>query len=107
MINELIWSKDRTGGRWGSAGVQRPIFGSYPYPPNFLFKNVHEYILVFAKPASRSTTGPKVVNYQGLMAQTESTRTPTVDRLNGGTGNGHGSHSVSKTNGNTAGGDSK
>jgi site-specific DNA-methyltransferase (adenine-specific) len=40
MINEVIWSKDKTGGRWGSSGAQRPIFGSYPYPPNFLFKNV-------------------------------------------------------------------
>lgn len=71
MINELIWSKDRTGGRWGSAGVQRPIFGSYPYPPNFLFKNVHEYILVFAKPSTRPTIGPKVLSYEGIMAETE------------------------------------
>jgi len=51
MVNEIIWSKDGTGGKWGSYGAQRPIFGSYPYPPNFLFKNVHEYILVFAKPS--------------------------------------------------------
>lgn len=70
LINELIWSKDRTGGRWGSAGVQRPIFGSYPYPPNFLFKNVHEYILIFAKPPARATTGPKVLSYQSLMTNT-------------------------------------
>src|SRR5262249_15458865 len=41
LINEVIWSKDGTGGKWGSWGRQRPIFGSYPYPPNFLFKNVH------------------------------------------------------------------
>ena len=40
MVNEIIWSKDRSGGKWGSYGAQRPIFGSYPYPPNFLFKNV-------------------------------------------------------------------
>src|SRR5689334_20651234 len=40
MINEIVWSKDGTGGRWGSYGSQRPIFGSYPFPPNFLFKNV-------------------------------------------------------------------
>ena len=51
MVNEIIWSKDGTGGKWGSYGAQRPIFGSYPYPPNFLFKNVHEYILIFAKPS--------------------------------------------------------
>lgn len=67
MVNEIIWSKDGTGGRWGSAGAQRPIFGSYPYPPNFLFKNVHEYILIFAKPNSSKTTGPKVKSYQTLM----------------------------------------
>lgn len=67
MINELVWSKDRTGGRWGSANGQRPIFGSYPYPPNFLFKNVHEYILIFAKPNGELRKGPKVRNYAQLM----------------------------------------
>lgn len=67
MINEIIWSKDGTGGRWGSANGQRPIFGSYPYPPNFLFKNVHEYILIFAKPPQVKTRGPKVRNYKELM----------------------------------------
>jgi DNA modification methylase len=67
MINEIIWSKDGTGGRWGSHGKQRPIFGSYPYPPNFLFKNVHEYILIFAKPSVRATKGPKVIQYEQLM----------------------------------------
>lgn len=67
MVNEIIWSKDGTGGRWGSWGTQRPIFGSYPYPPNFLFKNVHEYILVFAKPPTKVTRGPKVVSYRTLM----------------------------------------
>lgn len=67
MINELIWSKDKTGGRWGSANMQRPIFGSYPYPPNFLFKNVHEYILVFAKPGGELRKGEKVRLYSELM----------------------------------------
>lgn len=67
LVNEIIWSKDGTGGRWGSSGEQRPIFGSYPYPPNFLFKNVHEYVLVLAKPPERRTKGPKVVNYRELM----------------------------------------
>lgn len=92
LINELIWSKDRTGGRWGSAGIQRPIFGSYPYPPNFLFKNVHEYILVFAKPPSRVTTGPKVVNYKSLMAQTIPDRPSSPTRNGNGNGNGNGHH---------------
>ena len=69
MVTEIIWSKDGTGGRWGSANGQRPIFGSYPYPPNFLFKNVHEYILVFSKPPARKSKGPKVVPYHELMAE--------------------------------------
>jgi site-specific DNA-methyltransferase (adenine-specific) len=68
MINEIIWSKDGTGGKWGSYGAQRPIFGSYPYPPNFLFKNVHEYVLIFAKPAASKTKGPKVRPYAEIMA---------------------------------------
>lgn len=67
MVNEIIWSKDGTGGKWGSYGSQRPIFGSYPYPPNFLFKNVHEYILIFAKPPKTKTKGPKVRQYRELM----------------------------------------
>ena len=71
MINEIIWSKNGTGGKWGSYGSQRPIFGSYPYPPNFLFKNVHEYVLVFAKPRTTKTKGPKVRVYSELMVGME------------------------------------
>lgn len=67
LINELIWSKDGTGGKWGSWGQQRPIFGSYPYPPNFLFKNVHEYIIIVAKPPSKRSTGKTVLPYDELM----------------------------------------
>jgi DNA modification methylase len=67
MVNEIIWSKDGTGGKWGSYGAQRPIFGSYPYPPNFLFKNVHEYVLIFAKPPTIKVRGPKVLAYEFLM----------------------------------------
>jgi site-specific DNA-methyltransferase (adenine-specific) len=67
MVNEIIWNKDGTGGKWGSYGKQRPIFGSYPYPPNFHFKNVHEYILIFAKPRTTAVRGPKVQNYERLM----------------------------------------
>ncbi|RPI27884.1 MAG: site-specific DNA-methyltransferase [Acidobacteria bacterium] len=66
LVSELVWNKDGTGGKWGSHGAQRPIFGSYPYPPNFLFKNVHEYILIFAKPESRRKRGPKVRKYGEL-----------------------------------------
>lgn len=70
MINEIIWNKDGTGGKWGSANGQRPIFGSYPYPPNFLFKNVHEYVIIFAKPPSTKTKGAKVKAYADLMRET-------------------------------------
>jgi site-specific DNA-methyltransferase (adenine-specific) len=68
MVNEIVWNKNGTGGKWGSYGAQRPIFGSYPYPPNFHFKNVHEYILIFAKPSGKRVTGPKVQNYEQLMS---------------------------------------
>lgn len=67
MVQEIIWSKDKTGGKWGSHGLQRPIFGSYPYPPNFLFKNVHEYILIFSKPPHKPKNGKKVQSYEELM----------------------------------------
>lgn len=67
LINEIIWSKDGTGGRWGSANAQRPIFGSYPYPPNFLFKNVHEYVIIVAKPPSKKSTGKTVLPYLECM----------------------------------------
>ena len=69
MVNELIWSKDKTGGRWGSANMQRPIFGSYPFPPNFLFKNIHEYIIIFAKPGGAVRKGEKVRLYDELMGK--------------------------------------
>ena len=69
MVTEVIWSKDGTGGRWGSANAQRPIFGSYPYPPNLLFKNVHEHVLVFSKPPSKKSRGPKMVPYDEVMAE--------------------------------------
>lgn len=74
MVNEIIWSKDGSGGKWGSYGAQRPIFGSYPYPPNFLFKNVHEYILIFSKPSLKKTKGPKVKPYRDLIAGMEGLR---------------------------------
>lgn len=67
LINEIIWSKDGTGGKWGSWGKQRPIFGSYPYPPNFLFKNVHEYVIIVAKPPKKKSNGKTVLPYAELM----------------------------------------
>mgnify|MGYP001203262804 CR=1 FL=1 len=67
LNSHVIWSKDKTGGKWGSANQQRPIFGSYPYPPNFKFKNVHEYIIIFEKPKEEPSKGPKVKNYEQLM----------------------------------------
>lgn len=71
VINEIIWSKDGTGGRWGSANKQRPIFGSYPYPPNFCFKNVHEHILIFAKPPEKRSTGKTVMSYEYLQGRSK------------------------------------
>jgi DNA modification methylase len=71
LVNEIIWSKDGTGGKWGSHGKQRPIFGSYPYPPNFLFKNVHEYVVIVAKPPNKNTNGKTVVSYDYLMGRAE------------------------------------
>jgi DNA modification methylase len=65
LVNEIVWSKDGTGGKWGSYGKQRPIFGSYPYPPNFYFKNVHEYILIFRKPDGVLKSA-RVPTYDGL-----------------------------------------
>lgn len=67
MVSEIVWSKDGSGGKWGSYGAQRPIFGSYPYPPNFLFKNIHEYILIFSKPGMPKKKGVKVRSYEALM----------------------------------------
>ena len=65
LINQIIWNKDGTGGRWGSANSQRPIFGSYPYPPNFLFKNVNEYIIIVQKPDPHKRNS-KAPSYQDL-----------------------------------------
>lgn len=74
LVNEIIWNKDGTGGKWGSANGQRPIFGSYPYPPNFLFKNVHEYIIIVAKPPAKKSTGKTVLPYDEIMRLPERTR---------------------------------
>jgi len=72
--SEIIWSKDGTGGRWGSYGKQRPIFGSYPYPPNFLFKTVHEHILVFIKSPLEKKKGEKVKFMKDIMRPGKKTR---------------------------------
>jgi site-specific DNA-methyltransferase (adenine-specific) len=74
LVNEIIWNKDGTGGKWGSANGQRPIFGSYPYPPNLLFKNVHEYIIIAAKPPTKKSTGKTVLPYDEIMRAPERAR---------------------------------
>lgn len=74
LVNEIVWSKDGTGGKWGSYGKQRPIFGSYPYPPNFLFKNVHEYVLIFSKQPSKRANGKTVINYEYLIGRAKKAR---------------------------------
>jgi DNA modification methylase len=82
LINEIVWSKDGTGGKWGSYGKQRPIFGSYPYPPNFLFKNVHEYIVIVAKPPDTKSNGKTVVSYDYLLGRSEQAK-PQRNRKGG------------------------
>lgn len=81
VVNEIIWSKDGTGGKWGSYGKQRPIFGSYPYPPNFCFKNVHEHILIFAKPPSKRTNGSTVISYEYLNGRASNPKPITSGRV--------------------------
>ena len=68
IVAEVIWNKDGTGGKWGSWGSQRPIFGSYPFPPNLLFKTVHEHILIAAKPPANRVRNKKALPYEDLMA---------------------------------------
>jgi len=65
IVNEIIWSKDKTGGKWGSFGKQRPIFGSYPYPPHFYFKNIHEYIIIARKSETPNAKGPDLLDLFG------------------------------------------
>jgi DNA modification methylase len=67
LVGEVIWNKDGTGGRWGSYGRQRPIFGSYPFPPNLLFKTVHEHILILAKPPAKPVHNRRALPYEELM----------------------------------------
>ena len=64
LVNQIIWNKNGTGGKWGSSSSQRPIFGSYPYPPNFLFKNVNEYIIIVQKPdpKKKNSTAPSYLD---------------------------------------------
>lgn len=68
VVGEVIWNKDGTGGRWGSWGAQRPIFGSYPFPPNLLFKTVHEHILIVAKPPAKRVRNRRALPYEELVA---------------------------------------
>ncbi|MFC4356556.1 DNA methyltransferase [Halobium salinum] len=42
----IIWSKNTYA---NSGGRSKPLFGSYPYPTNFLINQNHEQILVFRK----------------------------------------------------------
>jgi len=88
LIGEIIWSKDGTGGKWGSAGKQRPIFGSYPFPPNFYFKNVHEHILVFGKPPVDQKKGIKAKDFSELMKLEPINIEPCLLNKHNGNGNG-------------------
>jgi site-specific DNA-methyltransferase (adenine-specific) len=102
LVGEIIWSKDGTGGKWGSWGTQRPIFGSYPYPPNFYFKNVHEHILVFGKPPVGEKRGAKVKEFSELMSMESLQVERSVrnqNKNNGGrdNGNGHSDKNLDQT----------
>jgi len=46
--DEIFWIKGL-----GQAGRAKPLFGSYPYPPNFLMSQRIEYILVWGKKGKR------------------------------------------------------
>jgi DNA modification methylase len=47
--DEIFWMKGLA-----QAGRAKPLFGSYPYPPNFLMSQRIEYILVWAKEGNRA-----------------------------------------------------
>lgn len=47
--DEVIWNKQSFASRGGGA-----LFGSYPYPDNFMVTQVHEHVLVFRKWVSES-----------------------------------------------------
>ena len=89
LISEVIWSKDGTGGKWGSWGAQRPIFGSYPYPPTFYFKNVNEYILIFSKPPTKEIRNPKAKSFVELMGTLPWQMAGTSNDIPGNNGEGY------------------
>jgi DNA modification methylase/transposase-like protein len=45
FFDQIIWQKPT----YGDTGGDRPLFGSYPYPPNLLVVQNHEVIQVFRK----------------------------------------------------------
>lgn len=67
MITEIIWSKEGTESDRMREHWQKPIFGSFPYPPNLLFRNLHDYIIVFEKPKLAQSRGVKVRTYDEIM----------------------------------------
>ena len=46
--DEIFWYK-----KLAQAGRSKPLFGSYPYPPNFLMSQRVEYVLVWSKDGKR------------------------------------------------------
>ena len=45
FFDQIVWQKPT----YGETGGDRPLFGSYPYPPNLLVVQNHEVIQVFRK----------------------------------------------------------
>lgn len=50
MYDEFVWAKNQ----FQSHGGGQPLFGSYPYPTNFMATQQHEYVLVFRNWRSES-----------------------------------------------------
>ncbi|MDI6737110.1 MAG: site-specific DNA-methyltransferase [Nanoarchaeota archaeon] len=51
LYDEIIWVKANAN---AGALAGKPLFGSYPYPPNFcILKSMFENILIFKKPGKR------------------------------------------------------
>lgn len=45
LIDQIVWQKPT----YAEGGGERPLFGSYPYPPNLLIVQNHELIQIFRK----------------------------------------------------------
>ncbi len=56
FVDQIVWQKPT----YGEGGGERPLFGSYPYPPNLLVVQNHELIQVFQKHVSEEDTHGRI-----------------------------------------------